>query len=383
MIRAIALLCLIAGAFAIPVPRNNYPKPGCGQYGCSHNIHFNGHSAATSAAASGLNAAASAAAASNQGFSGHQGVIDLNNGFNAGLIGGNSAAASAAASGFNAAASAAAASNRGFNGHQGVIGLNNGFDAGLIGGNAAAASAAASGFNAAASAAAASNRGFNGHQGVIGLNNEFNAGVMSGNSVATSPQNVGPFNILPAYQAPGVHYPSGPVFNGVGDSSAAASASSANMGPRIGMGGFTAPQFTNRINNFMFNPILTGQNPGAAAASAAASASQRGAASAAAAASSANLRSGIGMGGLIGSQLTGHLNGPVIQPFQGVPYPVGPLIGQNPGAAAAAAGFATSNGAASASAAASGSQGFIDGGILQGRSPRIINSNIVPGRKVY
>ncbi|XP_056020910.1 uncharacterized transmembrane protein DDB_G0289901-like [Ostrea edulis] len=353
MIRAVAVLCLIAGAFAIPVPRDNYPQAGCGQYGCSNKIHFNG-----------------------QGVAGgiHSGVND--NGFEARffpLDGGN-----AAASGLNAAASAAAASNRGFNGHQGVIGFNNGFDAGLIGGNAAAASAAASGFNAAASAAAASNRGFNGYQGVIGLNNGFNARAMDGNS-----QIIGPLNGLPAYPAPAVHYPSGPVSNVVGGSSAAASASSAKMGPRIGMGGFTAPQFTNRIDNFMFNPILTGQNPGAAAASGTASASQHGAAFAAASASNANLRSGIGMGGLIGSQLTGHLNGPVMQPFQGVPYPVGPLIGQNPGSAAASASVATSNGAASASAAASGSQGFIDGGILQGRSPRIINSNIVPGRKVY
>ena len=325
MIAAVSFLCFVAGSLAIPVPTDYYPKSGCGQYGCS-----NGHGAHR------ING----------------GLIGINsNGFESSMLGfdgGNSAAAaSASASGLgSAAAAAAAAGSR----QQGLFGLNNGFNGefGFNGGNsAAAASAAASGMNAAAAAAAAA-AGSSGHGPFVGYQG------------ATGQQFIGSYNGIIGPQGPYVQYQGVQQFGGFDGSAAAASAAAAASQQGAAAAAAAA-----------------GRN---AAAASAAAAGRNAAAAAAAAASGANIGSQFGIGGLTGSQFTGQIGGPYVQPsdyFPGVP-----VFGQNSGAAAAASAAASNNAAAAAAAAAaSGSNGFINGGIIGGSSG-IIGSQVVPGRKV-
>lgn len=294
MIPAVFLLCLVAGAIALPVNTDYYPK--------------------------------------SQGYGGHAlngGIIGINdNGFESSILGfngGNSgAAAASAASGFNSAAAAAAAANAASRG------FNNGFDAefGFNGGNSAAASAAAAatGMNSAAAAAAAASSaqrsGFQGHSGhqLIG-------------------SNYGPF----VQQVPSIQFPSVQQFNGFGGSAAAAaaaaaagqqgaaaaaaaaagqnaaaaaaaaagrnaaaaaaaaaSASGANFRHQVGIQG---SQFAGQIGGQFIQPAVyypnvpfVGQNSGAAAAAAAAASNNAAAAAAAASVSGSNGFNG----GLIG-----------------------------------------------------------------------------------
>ena len=325
MIAAVSLLCFVAGSLAIPVPTDYYPKSGCGQYRCSH-----GH-----------------------GAHGINGGLN-SNGFESSMLGfdgGNSAAAaaSAAASGLgSAAAAAAAAASR----QQGVFGLNNGFNGefGFNGGNsAAAASAAASGMNAAAAAAGAA--GSSGHGPFVGYQGR------------TGHQLIGSYNGIIAPQGPYVQYQGVQQVGGFDGSAAAASAAAA-----AGQQGAAAAAAA----------AAAGRN---AAAAAAAAAGRNAAAAAAAASSDAGMRSQFEFGGLTGSQFTGHIGGPLVQPsgyFPGVP-----VFGQNSGATASASAAASNNAAAAAAAAAaSGSNGFINGGIIGGSSG-IIGPQVVPGRKVF
>ena len=236
--------------------------------------------------------------------------------------------------------------------HGGVIGINNnGFEAGVLGfdgGNsaAAAASAAASGLNSAAAAAAAA---ASGRQGLIGLNTASQRSSIIGF----------PGNGLIAPQRQIIPYPVVPQIGGLGGSAAAAAAAASQQGAAAAAA------------------AAAGRN---AAAAAAAAAGRNAAAAAAAAASGANIGSQFGIGGLTGSQFTGQIGGPYVQPsgyFPGVP-----VFGQNSGAAAAASAAASNNAAAAAAAAAaSGSNGLINGGIIGGSSG-IIGSQVVPGRKV-
>ncbi|XP_052696471.1 spidroin-1-like isoform X1 [Crassostrea angulata] len=303
MISVVALLCLVAGTSAIPIP-DYYPKThGFGGLGINGRIidindnafessilGFNGGNSASAAAsaASGLNSAAAAAAANaasdGSRHFGQQGALGFNNGF--GFNGGNSAAASAAAAagGMNSAAAAAASSAQrssftGFQGHSGhqLIGSNYGpfvqqvpsvqfqsvpqFTG--LGGSAAAAAAAAAGQQSAAAAAAAA-----------GQNAAAAAAAAAGRNAAAA---------------------------------AAASASGANFGLQNGVVG---PQFAGQIGGqfggqfvqpAVYYPNVVGQNSGAAAAAAAAS---NNAAAAAAAASASGFNGGIirGSTGIIGSR---------------------------------------------------------------------------------
>ncbi|XP_078314212.1 uncharacterized protein LOC144619618 [Crassostrea virginica] len=249
--------------------------------------------------------------------------------------------------------------------HSGVIRINNnGFEAGVLGfdgGNsaAAAASAAASGLNSAAAAAAAA---ASGRQGLIGLN-----AASQRSSIIGFPGNG---LIVPQRQI--IPYPVVPQIGGLGGSAAAAAAAASQQGAAA-----AAAAAAGR-NAAAAAAAAAGRN---AAAAAAAAAGRNAAAAAAAAASGANIGSQFGIGGLTGSQFTGQIGGPYVQPsdyFPGVP-----VFGQNSGAAAAASAAASNNAAAaSAAAAASGSNGFINGGIIGGSSG-IIGSQVVPGRKRY
>ena len=276
MILAVVLLCMVAGALAIPVSTDYYPKS-------------QGYGRRT-----------------------HGGVIGINNnGFEAGILGfdgGNSAAAaSAAASGLNSAAAAAAAAA---SGRQGFIGLNaasqgssiigfhgNGLIApqrqiipypvdqqiGGLGSSAAAAAAAVSQQSAAAAAAAAAGR-----------NAAAAAAAAAGRNAAAASAAAAGRNAAAA--------------------AAAAAASGANIGSQFGFGGLTGPQFTGQIGGPFVQPSgyfpgvpVLGQNSGAAAAASAAASNNAAAAAAAAAASGSNgfINGGIigGSSGVIGSQV--------------------------------------------------------------------------------
>ena len=258
--------------------------------------------------------------------------------------------------------------------HGGVIGINNnGFEAGILGfdgGNsAAAASAAASGLNSAAASAAAA---ASGRQGFIGLN-----AASRGSSIIGFHGNG-----LIAPQRQIIPYPVDQQIGGLGSSAAAAAAAvsqqSAAAAAAAAAGRNAAAAAAAGRNAAAAAAAAAGRN--AAAASAAAAGRNAAAAAAAAAASGANIGSQFGFGGLTGSQFTGQIGGPFVQPsgyFPGVP-----VLGQNSGAAAAASAAASNNAAAAAAAAAaSGSNGFINGGIIGGSSG-IIGSQVVPGRKV-
>ena len=271
--------------------------------------------------------------------------------------------------------------------HGVVIGINNnGFEAGILGfdgGNsAAAASAAASGLNSAAAAAAAA---ASGRQGLIGLNAASQRSSIIGF----------PGNGLIAPQRQIIPYPVVPQIGGLGGSAAAAAAAASQQGAAAaaaaaaGRNAAAAAAAAAGRNAAAAAAAAAGRNAVAAsaaaagrnaAAAAAAAAGRNAAAAAAAAASGANIGSQFGIGGLTGSQFTGQIGGPYVQPsdyFPGVP-----VFGQNSGAAAAASAAASNNAAAAAAAAAaSGSNGFINGGIIGGSSG-IIGSQVVPGRKV-
>ena len=259
--------------------------------------------------------------------------------------------------------------------HGGVIRINNnGFEAGIPGfdgGNsAAAASAAASGLNSAAAAAAAA---ASGRQGLIGLNTASQRSSIIGF----------PGNGLIAPQRQIIPYPVVPQIGGLGGSAAAAAAAASQQGAAAaaaaaaGRNAAAAAAAAAGRNAVAASAAAAGRN---AAAAAAAAAGKNAAAAAAAAASGANIGSQFGIGGLTGSQFTGQIGGPYVQPsdyFPGVP-----VFGQNSGAAAAASAAASNNAAAAAAAAAaSGSNGLINGGIIGGSSG-IIGSQVVPGRKV-
>nr|XP_034323079.1 spidroin-1-like [Crassostrea gigas] len=267
MIPAVVLLCLVAGAIALPVNTDYYPKSqgygGRKINGGFIGINNNGFAAAAAAtAASGLNSAAAAAAAANAASTG------FNNGFDAefGLFGGNSAATAAAA------AAASSAQRTSFNRLQGhsehhLIGSNYGpfvhqvqpvqFPAVQqfpgLGGSAAAAATAAAGQQSAAAAAAA---------------------AAAGQNAAAA--------------------------------ATAASASGANFGSHLGIRG---SQFAGQIGGQFvqpssYYPNVVGQNSGSAAAAAAAAASNNAAAAAAASASANGFNGGIigGSTGVIGSR---------------------------------------------------------------------------------
>ena len=300
MIPAVVLLCLVAGAIALPVNTDYYPKSqgyggrkiNGGFIGINNNgfessiLGLNGgNSAAAAAAASGLNSAAAAAAASNAASTG------FNNGFDAefGLFGGNSAATSAAA-----AAAASSAQRTSFNGLQGhsehhLIGSNYGpfvhqvqpvqFPAVQqfpgLGGSAAAAAAAAAGQQSAAAAAAAA----------AGQNAAAAAAAAAGRNAAAAAAAAAGQNAAAA---------------------AAASASGANFGSHLGIRG---SQFAGQIGGQFvqpspYYPNVVGQNSGSAAAAAAAAASNNAAAAAAASASANGFNGGIigGSTGVIGSR---------------------------------------------------------------------------------
>ncbi|XP_065944507.1 glycine-rich protein 1-like isoform X2 [Magallana gigas] len=279
------LLCLVAGAIALPVNTDYYPKSQ-GYGGRKINGGFIGiNNNAAAAAASGLNSAAAAAAAANAASTG------FNNGFDAefGLFGGNSAATAAAA------AAASSAQRTSFNGLQGhsehhLIGSNYGpfvhqvqpvqFPvvqqfAGL-GGSAAAAAAAAAGQQSAAAAAAAA----------AGQNAAAAAAAAAGRNAAAAAAAAAGQNAAAA--------------------AAAASASGANFGSHSGIRG---SQFAGQIGGQFvqpspYYPNVVGQNSGSAAAAAAAAASNNAAAAAAASASANGFNGGIigGSTGVIGSR---------------------------------------------------------------------------------
>ncbi|XP_052700038.1 spidroin-1-like [Crassostrea angulata] len=294
MIPAVVLLCLVAGAIALPVNTDYYPKSqGYGGHkinggfiGINNNgfessiLGLNGgnSAAAAAAAASGLNSAAAAAAASNAASTG------LNNGFDAeyGLFGGNSAAAAAASS-------AQRTSFNGLHGHseQHLIGSNYGpfvhqvqpvqFQAVQqfpgLGGSSAAAAAAAAGQQSAAAAAAAA----------AGQNAAAAAAAAAGRNAAAAAAAAAGQNAAAA---------------------AAASASGANFGSHLGIRG---SQFAGQIGGQFvqpspYYPNVVGQNSGSAAAAAAAS--NNAAAAAAASASANGFNGGIigGSTGVIGSK---------------------------------------------------------------------------------
>nr|XP_034323080.1 spidroin-1-like [Crassostrea gigas] len=282
MIPAVVLLCLVAGAIALPVNTDYYPKSQ-GYGGRKINggfIGINNNGFAAAAAASGLNSAAAAAAASNAASTG------FNNGFDAefGLFGGNSAAAAAASS----------AQRTSFNGLQGhseqhLIGSNYGpfvhqvqpvqFQAVQqfpgLGGSAAAAAAAAAGQQSAAAAAAAA----------AGQNAAAAAAAAAGRNAAAAAAAAAGQNAAAA---------------------AAASASGANFGSHLGIRG---SQFAGQIGGQFvqpspYYPNVVGQNSGSAAAAAAAAASNNAAAAAAASASANGFNDGIigGSTGVISSR---------------------------------------------------------------------------------
>ncbi|XP_065944505.1 antifreeze protein Maxi-like [Magallana gigas] len=301
MIPAVVLLCLVAGAIALPVNTDYYPKSqgyggrkiNGGFIGINNNgfessiLGLNGgnSAAAAAAAASGLNSAAAAAAASNAASTG------FNNGFDAefGLFGGNSAAAAAAAA---AASSAQRTSFNGLQGHseQHLIGSNYGpfvhqvqpvqFQAvqqfpGLGSSAAAAAAAAAAGQQSAAAAASAA----------AGQNAAAAAAAAAGRNAAAAAAAAAGQNAVAA---------------------AAASASGANFGSHLGIRG---SQFAGQIGGQFvqpspYYPNVVGQNSGSAAAAAAVAASNNAAAAAAASASANGFNGGIigGSTGVIGSR---------------------------------------------------------------------------------
>ncbi|XP_062581235.1 fibroin heavy chain-like [Saccostrea cucullata] len=358
MFRAVAVFCVIASTIAIPLPKDNYQKSGCGQFRCSQATHVIQQ----------------------------QGIIGSvrNNGFNTAFTGFDgrnaaSAASSTAASGFDASASASAVSgNGGFVGHPGVIGLNNGL--GFNGVNPGAATATAVTSDAERTA-------------FLG-----NAGLQ-----ATAPYN-GPIG----HQVPSINYPSGPLVqpipsvhypthqilgqssgasasaNSIGaaaSSAASGLATGATLGSGIGTGAVLGSQLTRNVGGPVLQPFPSVQFPtnhvlGQNAAASASSAALGGSASAA---SAANIGSGIGMEGVFQPEFPSNIGGPVIHPVQGVYRPQFPVVGQTAASSAAAA-SAFPNSASAASSAAVGSRGFSNNGIIRGASG--IN-NIVPGRKTY
>ncbi|XP_061174238.1 uncharacterized protein LOC133183295 [Saccostrea echinata] len=343
MIRAVVIFCVISGTISIPVPKDYYPKSGCGQYGCSQGTDL----LQNQEVIRGVN----------------------NNGFDARFVGfdGRNAAASAssaATSGLDASASAVSGARR-FAGHSGVIGLNNGF--GFNGVNPAAAAATA-----------------------VTSDAERTAFLRNAGFQATAPYN-GPIG----HQVPSISYPSGPLVKPIpsahyptneilGQASGAtasansmgASASSAatglspgaTLGSEIGIGS----PFIRKVGGSFVQPFPSVKFPtnhvfGASASSAAVG----GSTSVASAASSANIGSGIRMDGVIRPEFPNTFGGPVIHPVQGVNYPQFP-VGQTSASSAAAASVVP-NGSSAASAAVVGS----------GRQSAIINSNIVSTGKVY